>query len=88
MTELLKELERKLAELPEEKQEMWVSRFLDQLLLEDMNEGDVGKGSWIGGRKPTQEEISEAIKKIEQLSKGNILGDDLTLKDLINEGRR
>jgi hypothetical protein len=43
---------------------------------------------WIGGRKPTPEEVSDAIERIEQLSKGNILGDDITVKDLINEGRR
>jgi hypothetical protein len=43
---------------------------------------------WIGGRKPTQEEISEAIEQLTQFNKGRILGKDVTIKDLINEGRR
>jgi hypothetical protein len=90
MTELLQELERKLAALPEEKQEQWVSHFLEELDAQthDTNENTFGEWQWIGGRKPTQEEIVEAIEKIRQLSEGNILGDDITIKELINEGRR
>jgi hypothetical protein len=86
--ERLQELERKLANLPEEKQEQWVSHFLNELSLEDTSNNTSGERQWIGGRRPTQEEVEEAIDTITELSKGNILGDDLTLKDLINEGRR
>ena len=90
MMELLQELERKLATLPEEDQKRWISHFIEELTQGANNPKPDTKRehNWIGGHKPTQEEIVEAIEKINQLSKGNILGDDITLKDLINEGRR
>lgn len=90
MTELFQELERKLAALPQEKQEEWVSHFLDELNLEidDTNENTTDDEQWIGGRRPTQEEIDDAVEKLKQFRKGKTLGDELTLKDLINEGRR
>jgi hypothetical protein len=96
MTELLQELERKLAELPTDEQEAWLSRFLKELSLEGhepdghalAEEANDEKGEWISGRRPTKEEISDAVRRLKELSKGNILGDDITLKDLINGGRR
>jgi hypothetical protein len=92
MTELLQELERKLAKLPEEEQEQWLSHFLKELSLEAFetngDAADEDEGEWIGSRRPTQEEISEAIEQLTQFSKGRILGKDVTIKDLINEGRR
>ena len=30
----------------------------------------------------------EAVREMKKLRKGNVLGDDLTIRDLINEGRR
>jgi hypothetical protein len=47
-----------------------------------------GEWQWIGGRKPSQEEIIQAADQIKLLREGNILGNDITLKELINEGRR
>lgn len=90
MTKLFQELERKLATLPQEKQEEWVSHFLDELSSDESdNHASPSDGrQWIGGRRPTQKEVEEAIDAITELSKDNILGDDLTLKDLINDGRR
>jgi hypothetical protein len=92
MTSLLRELERKLAQLPAEEQESWIAHFLEELATKDqLSEGDNQESEedeWIGGRRPTQEEVSEAIRRIEQLSRGSILGNNLTLKELINEGRR
>jgi hypothetical protein len=43
---------------------------------------------WLGGHKPTQEEAREAVRKIKALRKGNILGDDLTIQEMIEGGRR
>ena len=90
MTELLQELKQKLSTLPQEKQAHWVSHFLKELSAEisEVNGNVEDEGQWIGGRKPTPKEVSEAIEKLTQLSKGNILGKDVTLKELINEGRR
>ena len=90
MTQLLQELERKLATLPESKQEQWVSHFLEEL-AEDTNGTETKStagGEWIGGRKPAQNKVEEAIKHLRQFRKGKTLGDDITLKDLINEDRR
>ena len=90
MTELLQELERKLAKLPAEAQKRWVSHFLSELALAESNRPAKPEfeREWIGGRRPTPEEVAEAVAKIKELSKGNILGDALTTKDLINAGRR
>jgi prevent-host-death family protein len=33
-------------------------------------------------------DVREVIRQIKELRKGNILGDDLTIRDLIREGRR
>jgi len=38
--------------------------------------------------KETRPPIEETIEKIQQLRKGQKLGDDLTIKDLIEDGRR
>lgn len=35
-----------------------------------------------------REDIAEAIEKLRELSQGITLGDDLTIKELIEEGRR
>ena len=70
MTELLQELEQKLAALPQAEQAQWVSHFLEELSTEtsaaDGNAEDEGEGQWIGGRKPTLEEVKDAKRvKIE-----------------------
>ena len=90
MTERFLELERKLATLPEEKREEWISHFLEELDLETAQiNGDASdEGEWIGGRKPTQDQVTRALEQLDRFSKGKILGEDVTLKDLINEGRR
>lgn len=90
MMQLLQELERKLATLPEAKREQWVSHFLEELAAEDahdIEEKSATGRKWIGGRKPSQKKIEEAIEHLQQFRKGKTLGDDVTLKDLINEGR-
>jgi prevent-host-death family protein len=35
-----------------------------------------------------QRDVREVIKEIKELRKGNVLGDDLTIRQLIDEGRR
>jgi hypothetical protein len=92
MTELLQELERELAKLPAEKQDRWVSHFLKELSSETRvvngDNEDNAKGEWIGGRRPSQEEVTEAMRKLQELRRGITLGDDIGIKELINEGRR
>ena len=43
---------------------------------------------WFGGRKPSQKESAQAIDRWRKLRKGITLGDDLTIRQLIDEGRR
>ena len=90
MTERFKELERELAKLPEAKREQWVSHFLEELSAnEEEANGEVAiQREWIGGRRPTQEEVDEAVTQLREFRKGKTLGDDITIKELINEGRR
>ncbi|HET7036780.1 MAG TPA: type II toxin-antitoxin system prevent-host-death family antitoxin [Thermomicrobiaceae bacterium] len=38
--------------------------------------------------KRSQEEIAAAIEELRELRRGVILGDDITIKELIEEGRR
>ena len=43
---------------------------------------------WIGGRRPTKEESARAADRWRKLRKGITLGNDITIRDLIDEGRR
>lgn len=88
--QLLQELERKLATLPQAEQEEWVARFLEELAAETDNTGDIvlNDGHWIGGQKPTQAQVNAAIERLVRFREGKTLGNDTTLKDLIDEGRR
>jgi hypothetical protein len=89
MTELLQKLARELAKLPEDEQDRWISHFLSELSLKEheSNTSATNKREWIGGRKPTREEVAKAIEGLREFRKGKILGDDITIKELINEGR-
>jgi hypothetical protein len=62
--------------LPESEQDKYAAQFLKELLE---NETDTGR-QWIGGRKPTKEEIASAIEGLRQFQKGKILGPDLTIR--------
>lgn len=43
---------------------------------------------WLGGHKPTREEAAVAVEKIKEIQARNRLGDDVTIRGLIDEGRR
>ncbi len=89
MAQRLQELERKLATLPEAQQEQWISHFLDELATDAAVEAIVTDShQWINGRKPSQKKVAEAVEQLRQLRVGKRLGDDLTTKELIDEGRR
>lgn len=86
----LLELEQRLARLPVEEQSAWIARFLDQLERQT-NVGQARasiEGEWIGGRQPTPEEVAEAVASLRRFREGNILGDDITIRELIDDGRR
>lgn len=91
----LQELEQRLAALPAEEQSAWIARFLDQLQRQTNGgqtkapiESKPIKGEWIGGRQPTPEEVAEAVAGLRRFREGNILGDDITIRELIDDGRR
>ena len=87
MTQVMKRVIERLSRLPEAVQEKYASRW-----LEELNNGDHpasgNETQWIGGRKPTPEEVTEAVRKIKESRKGRILGEDLTIREMIEEGRR
>ena len=77
----------RLSRLPEAVQEQYASRWLEELETEkDPVSGN--EAQWIGGRKPTPEEVTEAVRKIKETRKGRMLGEDLTIREMIEEGRR
>ena len=87
MTQVMKRGIERLSRLPEAVQEKYASRWLEELETEkDPARGN--EAQWIGGRKPTPEEVTEAVRKIKESRKGRILGDDLTIREMMEEGRR
>ncbi len=88
MTQAMQRVIERLSRLPEEKQERIVARILEALEAEEKTKPWAADRHWVGGRKPTKEETVQAIDRWRELRKGITLGDDLTIRDLINEGRR
>jgi hypothetical protein len=90
MTELFEKLKAKLATLPEEEQRRWILRFLEELARGERSSSEPQtfvKG-WIGGSEATFAETMDAGKRLQEFRKGITLSDDITIKELINEGRR
>ena len=88
MTQTMQRVIERLSRLPDTKQERVAARILKQLEAEEEEASWIADRQWIGGRKPTREEIIGAIDGMKELRKGITLGDDLTIRELINEGRR
>ncbi len=38
--------------------------------------------------EPERQNVRQAVKEMRELRKGNVLGEDLTIRELIEEGRR
>ncbi len=87
MTQVMKRVIERLSRLPEAVQEKYASRWLEELENGD-HPASGNETQWIGGRKPTPEEVTEAVRKIKESRKGCILGEDLTIREMIEEGRR
>ena len=88
MTQTMQRVIERLSRLPDAKQERMAARILKQLEAEEEGASWIADRQWIGGRKPTREEVIRAIDGMRELRKGITLGNDLTIRDLINEGRR
>ncbi len=88
MTQAMQRVIERLSRLPEEKQDAFAARILETLEAEEKNSPWVADRHWVGGRKPTKEEVARTIDRWRELRKDITLGDDLTIHDLINEGRR
>ena len=87
MTRTMQRVIEQLSRLPDAKQERIAVRILKQLKVEE-EESWIADRQWMGGRRPTREEVIRAIDGMRALRKGITLGDDLTIRELINEGRR
>ena len=87
MIQVMQKVIEQLARLPETVQKQYASRWLEELENEK-NPSSRSEPQWIGGRKPTPEEAAEAVQKIKESRKGRILGKDLTIRKMIEEGRR
>ena len=87
MTQTMQRVIERLSQLPEAQQERIAARILKQLEAEE-NESWIADRQWIGGRKPARDDVIGAINGMKELRKGITLGDDLTIRELINEGRR
>jgi hypothetical protein len=87
MTQVMQVVIERLSRLPEAVQEKYASRWLEELDDED-HPVSGNETQWIGGRKPTPEEATEAVRKIKKARKGRTLGGELTIRDMIEEGRR
>jgi hypothetical protein len=74
--------------LPAAEQAQWITHFLQELHAQtDDTSADAG-ATWIAGRTPSPRDVSVAIDHLRQFRKGKVLGNDLSLRDLIDEGRR
>jgi hypothetical protein len=89
MIKQFEELEERLSKLPTAEQELWVSHFLEELQSTTVGKDIANESTemWIGGQKPSTIDIAEAIENLTKLSKSNRLGHNLSLKEMINEGR-
>ena len=43
---------------------------------------------WLGGRKPSREEIRQAVRGLRTMRTGLTLGPDLSIRSMIDQGRR
>lgn len=85
------ELERKLDALPVAEQAQWIRRFLEELQAQagDNDAATVTAGGWIAGRKPSRAKAAVAVEQLRRFRQGKLLGEDLSLRDLImGSGRR
>ena len=87
MTHVMQRVIERLSQLPGPVQERYASRWLEELENEEAT-SPLGESKWIGGRQPTPEETAEAVQRIKETRKGRILGEDLTIREMIEEGRR
>ena len=86
MTPLLQAALKKLASLPDREQDVIAVRLLKELGAEE--EEQLPPGGWLGGSKPSRETTERAVDHMLALRKGTTLGPGLTIRDLIEEGRR
>ena len=61
---------------------------LDDYLLQTILGNETQNGSNHFDEQEARRACEEAGRSIRELSKGNVLGPDLTIRDLIEEGRR
>lgn len=83
MTDLLKKAIEAVSALPENDQD----RIAEMILVESYpRNADEDRWEWIGGRRPTPEEVRHAVEGIKALSKTLTLG-GISIRELIEEGR-
>ena len=87
MTQTMQRVIERLSKLPEAEQERMAARILEALEAEEKTSPQSMDRHWVGGRRPTKEEVTKAIAGLEELSKQLTLG-DLSIRELIEEGRR
>lgn len=75
-----------VARLTEEARQRGLS--LDKYLLETVLERKAANGTSVAGDAEKRGAREEAGRSIRELRKGNTLGPELTVRDLIEEGRR
>ncbi len=61
---------------------------LDDYLLRSVSPQDAPAAPEPAGEEALRQKRREAVERIRELRKGNILGPDLTIRDLIEDGRR
>lgn len=96
MTQRVRQLTDRLSRLPRAMQDRWASRFLARLEKElgsaaSSEEEDLddveASDQWVGGRRPTPEEVRQVFRELADLRKRQKLG-GLSIRDMIEEGRR
>ncbi len=86
MTQAMQRVIERLSRLPEEKQERIAARILETLEAEEKTKPWAADRQWIGGKRPSREEVTQAIAGLEELSKKLTLG-GLSIREMIEEGR-
>ena len=84
MTHLLQTAMEKAKKLSDAQQDRIAALVLGAI----EEETEAADRHWIGGRKPAKEKTARAVDRWRELRKGITLGDDLTIRELIDEGRR
>jgi hypothetical protein len=83
MTDLLKKAIDAVSTLPDEDQDRIAALMMNEAQTTELSDC---RRSWISGKKPSREQVREAVEGLKAMSQNLTLG-GLSIRELIDEGR-